>query len=156
MRTDDLGGSIEPRRPDGARRASRASRRWPDRRSVGWFERRLRRWRARARQTLYAAYAYDCINLIALAAQAAGTDDAEPSPARDGRRQHGRVDAAAPSPTCAGLLAEGRNIDLDGASGASSCSDDGDAEWRHVTTCSAFDADGQDVDRAPAAGPTAR
>lgn len=64
----------------------------------------------------YAAYGYDCVNLLAVAAEAARTDD----PAVFGPRI---VDSSRAGVSCATvqrcveLIAEGRNIDLVGASG---------------------------------------
>jgi branched-chain amino acid transport system substrate-binding protein len=73
----------------------------------------------------YAAYAYDCVNLLALAAQAAGTDEAEAlqaeiTPVSTGGSICRRFGS------CAELLADGRNIDLEGASGDLELQDDGD------------------------------
>jgi branched-chain amino acid transport system substrate-binding protein len=73
----------------------------------------------------YAAYAYDCANLVALAAEAAGSDDPEQI-----RSQLPGVSAGG-SPcsgfaNCAAALDRGQSIDLDGASGELDLQDDGD------------------------------
>ena len=73
----------------------------------------------------FAAYAYDCVNLIALAAQSDRTNDP---------RVFGTMiaDVSQVGSTCstfaecAGLLAAGRNIDLQGQSGALDIGNDGD------------------------------
>jgi ABC-type branched-subunit amino acid transport system substrate-binding protein len=65
----------------------------------------------------YAAYAYDCTNLVALSALVAGSDDATAMAAqmvptsRSGTVCRNFVE-------CAPLILEERNVDLDGASGA--------------------------------------
>ena len=91
----------------------------------------------RASPTCYAAYAYDCTNLIALAAQAAGSrrpGDAIRGAA--GRREPGGVAL----PRLPGLrrasCGDGRNIDLDGASGRIELRDERRRRVRHATTCS--------------------
>jgi branched-chain amino acid transport system substrate-binding protein len=73
----------------------------------------------------YAAYAYDCVNLLALAAQAAGTDEPEELHAQLGSVSSGGSTCRRFS-SCAELLADGRSIDLDGASGDLELQDDGD------------------------------
>ena len=98
----------------------------------------------------YAGYAYDCVNLMALAAVAAGSDDGDAIQAQlaavssGGSRCEGFT-------ACAGQLRRGRNIDLEGASGDLDLQDDGDVEtaWYDLF---AFDADGHD---RHAAGPAA-
>jgi ABC-type branched-subunit amino acid transport system substrate-binding protein len=73
----------------------------------------------------YAAYAYDCANLVALAAEAAGSDDPEqirsqlPGVSEGGSPCSGFAE-------CAMALGRGQNIDLDGASGDLDLQDDGD------------------------------
>jgi branched-chain amino acid transport system substrate-binding protein len=92
---------------------------------------------------LYASYAYDCTNLIALAGQAMGTDDA--SHMRDAM-----VDVSSVGTTCrnfvecTGRLALGNNIDLDGASGPIEFAANGDPQWGTFDLFR-FGADGQDV-----------
>ena len=90
----------------------------------------------------YAAYAYDCTNLIALAAEAAGSDDSEAirgqltSVSEGGSPCSGFAD-------CATALGNGQNIDLDGASGDVDLQDDGDVSdaWYDLFQ---FDEGGQD------------
>jgi branched-chain amino acid transport system substrate-binding protein len=73
----------------------------------------------------YAAYAYDCANLIALAAEAAGSDDPEQI-----RSQLTGVSAGGQPCSgfaeCDSALDRGQNIDLEGASGDVDLQDDGD------------------------------
>ena len=93
----------------------------------------------------YAGYAYDCVNLMALAAVAAGSDDGDAIQAQlaavssGGSRCEGFT-------ACASQLRRGRNIDLEGASGDLDLQDDGDVEtaWYDLFE---FDADGHDVTR---------
>jgi branched-chain amino acid transport system substrate-binding protein len=90
----------------------------------------------------YAAYAYDCTNLVALAAQASGTDDPEAvRGALTGVSEGGSPCSSFPE--CAVALSEGQNIDLDGASGDVDLQDDGDVvdAWYDVFQ---FDDGGQD------------
>jgi branched-chain amino acid transport system substrate-binding protein len=76
----------------------------------------------------YAAYAYDCANLIALAAQSAHTDDA--SSFIDQVVQVSRAGVDCRNFTeCAKDLADGRNIDLNGASGRIELLPNGDASY---------------------------
>jgi len=64
----------------------------------------------------YAPYAYDCVNLVALSAVAAGTDDALAVATRMvSTSRSGTV--CNTFAECLPLLADARNIDLDGASG---------------------------------------
>jgi branched-chain amino acid transport system substrate-binding protein len=91
----------------------------------------------------YVAYAYDCVNLLALAAQAAGSDDPEQL-----RAQLVSVSSGG-SPcqgfkNCASQLAVGRNIDFQGASGELDLSDDGDVATATYEQFR-FDASGNDV-----------
>jgi len=91
----------------------------------------------------YAAYAYDCVNLLALAAQAAGTDEPEQLQAEITAVSSGGSTCRRFS-SCAELLADGRSIDLEGASGDLELQDDGDvgvASYDHFE----FDAEGRDV-----------
>jgi branched-chain amino acid transport system substrate-binding protein len=90
----------------------------------------------------YAAYAYDCANLVALAAQASGTDDPEAlRGALTGVSEGGSPCSSFPE--CAVALSEGQNIDLDGASGDIDLQDDGDVvdAWYDVFQ---YDEGGQD------------
>jgi branched-chain amino acid transport system substrate-binding protein len=90
-----------------------------------WFDDAFHTYAPNA-QSLYAAYAYDCTNLIALAAQTAGTDDAtkfvsEMVPtSRNGVSCRNFTD-------CAPVVADGRNVDLNGASGRIEMLENGDA-----------------------------
>jgi branched-chain amino acid transport system substrate-binding protein len=92
-----------------------------------WFDEAFRAYAPTA-QSLYAAYAYDCTNLIALAAQAARTDDptqfvAEIVPtSRNGVSCHNFTD-------CAPVVADGRSVDLNGASGRIELLENGDASY---------------------------
>jgi branched-chain amino acid transport system substrate-binding protein len=91
----------------------------------------------------YAAYAYDCVNLLALAAQAAGTDEPEELLAEITAVSAGGSTCRRFS-SCAELLADGRSIDLEGASGDLELQDDGDvgaAFYDHFE----YDAEGRDV-----------
>ncbi len=69
----------------------------------------------------YSAYAYDCLMTIALAAESAKSD----LPAAIAGQMIGVTQLGSPCrgfAGCAGLLADGRNINLDGASRARSTS----------------------------------
>jgi branched-chain amino acid transport system substrate-binding protein len=91
----------------------------------------------------YVAYAYDCVNLIALAAQAAGSDDPE--------KIHNQLtdvsNGGSPCQdfeACKTQLAAGRNIDLNGTSGNLDLLDNGDvsvADYEQFV----FDNNGNDV-----------
>ena len=91
----------------------------------------------------YAAYAYDCANLIALAVQAAASDEPEAM-----RSQLGAISADGSNcegfMACADQLAEGRSIDLDGASGALELTPTGDV-GSAIYDVFGFDDQGQDV-----------
>lgn len=77
---------------------------------------------------LYAAYAYDCANLLALSAQLTGSDD--PALLRAAMLDVSRGGAVCRDfPTCDRELDEGRNIDLDGASGPIEFGANGDPEY---------------------------
>jgi ABC-type branched-subunit amino acid transport system substrate-binding protein len=92
-----------------------------------WFDEAFHTYAPNA-QSLYAAYAYDCTNLIALAAQTAKTDDptrfvTEMVPtSRNGVSCRNFTD-------CAPQVAEGRNVDLNGASGRIELLENGDASY---------------------------
>jgi branched-chain amino acid transport system substrate-binding protein len=81
----------------------------------------------------YAAYAYDCVNLLALGAEAAGSDDAEQIQAQLSAVSAGGTPCMG-FRACAAQLARGRNINLDGASGDLDLQDDGDVgvAWYEV------------------------
>src|SRR5262249_20214912 len=82
---------------------------------------------------LYGAYAYDCANLIALASQEAGTDDARTFKDRIAPSTRSGV-ACQNFPDCQRLLIDGRRIDLNGATGPMELLDNGDRRtgWFHV------------------------
>jgi branched-chain amino acid transport system substrate-binding protein len=91
----------------------------------------------------YAAYAYDCVNLLALAAEAAGTDEPEKLRAEITAVSAGGSTCRRFS-SCAELLADGRSIDLEGASGDLELQDDGDVGVA-VYDYFEYDAEGRDV-----------
>jgi branched-chain amino acid transport system substrate-binding protein len=106
-----------------------------------WFDDAFHAFAPNA-QSLYAAYAYDCTNLIALAAQTAGTDDPtvfvnEMVPtSRNGVSCRNFTD-------CAPVVADGRNVDLNGASGRIELLENGDASFGTYEVF-VFGADGKD------------
>jgi branched-chain amino acid transport system substrate-binding protein len=92
---------------------------------------------------LFASQAFDCANLIMLAADK--TDSAQPSvfaPAIPDISSSGS--SCGVFATCAELLAEGRSIDYSGADGLLEISDDGDVTTARFDVFS-FDAQGRDV-----------
>jgi ABC-type branched-subunit amino acid transport system substrate-binding protein len=91
---------------------------------------------------LYGAYAYDCANLIALASQAAGTDDATAFKDRIASNTRSGV-TCRNFPDCQHLLTDGRRIDLYGASGSMDLLDNGDRRtgWYDIFQ---FGPDGKD------------
>jgi ABC-type branched-subunit amino acid transport system substrate-binding protein len=92
-----------------------------------WFDDTFRVYAPNA-QSLYAAYAYDCTNLIALAAQTAKTDD--PTKFVTEMVPTSRNGVSCPNFTdCAPQVAEGRNVDLNGASGRIELLENGDASY---------------------------
>ncbi len=128
MRTIDLGaalGAASRRSAAGVRGLSMA----PSLASASWFHDALAAAGSTA-PNLYAAYAYDCANLIALGAQSLGTDD--PAQVRSALPSVSKGGVPCQSfPTCVVPLeaGRGRNIDLDGASGPLELSTEGDPEW---------------------------
>ena len=90
----------------------------------------------------YAPYAYDCANLIALAAQAAQSDDATKFIDQVVQTSRAGVDCRNFT-ECAKDLAEGRNIDLNGASGRIELQSNGDAGYG-VYDVWVFGDDGKD------------
>jgi branched-chain amino acid transport system substrate-binding protein len=75
--------------------------------------------------TAYAGHAYDCVNLLALAAESAGTDD--PAAAVNEVIDVSRGGTSCLTfATCVNVLRDGLNIDLDGASGQLELDDEGD------------------------------
>src|SRR5262249_51578340 len=109
--------------------------------SSSWFTDAFRAY-APAAQNLYAAYAYDCANLIALAADTARSDDPTlfvgemASTSRNGL-------SCRNFPDCAPILADGRNIDLNGASGRIDFLENGDSSYGTYDVW-AFGDDGKD------------
>ena len=94
-------------------------------------------------RTEYAAYAYDCTILLALAATAAGSDDPDEIAGFMGSVSS----SGSPCTTfaeCKQLLGEGRNIDYVGASGNVELDDEGDVQGGWFTTFT-FDPSGMDV-----------
>ena len=139
MRQPNLFDQVQQGHPR-ASPASRACRRRPTR-SRRWFDDAFQAFAPNA-QSLYAAYAYDCTNLIALAAQTAATDDpttfvSEMVPtSRNGVSCRNFTD-------CAPVVADGRNIDLNGASGRIELLENGDASIGTYEVF-VFGADGKD------------
>ena len=139
LRRDDLGELIEPRQPTasaGIRVVAPMARPMDPKFEAAFAV------AAPGGRVAYAAYAYDCVNLLALAAQAAGSDDAEGIRAQltavssGGSRCRGFAD-------CARLLEQGRNIDLEGASGDLELQDDGDV-GEATYEVFAFDEEGKE------------
>ena len=120
--TTSARSSIPAGRPP--RPASRACHRRPVP-VTPWFEAAFAGVRA-GHAVAYAAYAYDCVNLLALAAQAAGSDDAEQIQAAADDRQRRAVDPVQGLRRLRRAARRGRNINLDGASGDLDLQDDGD------------------------------
>lgn len=91
----------------------------------------------------YAAYAYDCTNLLAIASQAARSDDpaaiaaAVADVSRNGTH-------CATYKECAALLGQNRNIDYDGASGSVDLNSHGDVTSGRFEQFG-FDGTGRDV-----------
>ena len=123
------------------RRASRACHRRPDRSTP--CSRRTSSRASPGGRMAYAAYAYDCVNLLALAAQAAGSDDAEEVQAEITSVSAGGSTCRRFGP-CAELLAEGRSINLNGASGDLDLQDDGDVGVADYDVFE-YDEQGQDM-----------
>ena len=106
-------------------------------------------WRSRwaalgdGRSEGYAAYAYDCATVVALAARAAGTDEATAMaiPLR-GLTRGGRTCLSFAE--CATLLGEGLNVDYDGASGPLDLQDCGSPS-RGTFDVFGFDSTGRQV-----------
>jgi branched-chain amino acid transport system substrate-binding protein len=122
MRVDDLSLLIDPRDPTASAGIKGVS---PQARPADTAFAEAFTMASPGAPMAYAAYAYDCVNLLALAAQAAGTDEAEAlqaeiTPVSTGGSICRRFGS------CAELLADGRNIDLEGASGDLELQDDGD------------------------------
>jgi branched-chain amino acid transport system substrate-binding protein len=110
--------------------------------NAGWFEEAFATFSPGA-AVAYAPYAYDCTNLIALAAQSTGSDDAVAFAAELGPSSRGGT-VCRNFPQCAVLVAEGRNIDLDGASGLLELQSNGDP-GNGIYEVFQFDDSGADV-----------
>jgi branched-chain amino acid transport system substrate-binding protein len=122
LRRDDLGGLIDPRRPTASAGIQGVSPLARPQDSA--FEESFALW-SPGTPVAYASYAFDCVNLLALGAQAAGTDDAEAIQAKLATVSAGGSPCSG-FRDCADQLARGRNINLDGASGDLDLQDDGD------------------------------
>jgi branched-chain amino acid transport system substrate-binding protein len=140
LRTDELGTMIDPRRPAASAGIQGVS---PMAAPVlSTFETAFAT-SSPGTPVGYASYAYDCTNLMALAAVAAGSDDGDAiqpqlaAVSSGGSRCQGFQ-------ACASQLRRGRNIDLEGASGDVDLQDDGDVEtaWYDLFE---FDAEGHDI-----------
>jgi ABC-type branched-subunit amino acid transport system substrate-binding protein len=125
MRQPDLFEQVQPDKPEsvsGIQGTSPAAN--PP---SSWFDAAFHAFAPNA-QNLYTSYAYDCTNLIALAAQTAQTDDptrfvAEVVPtSRNGVSCRNFTD-------CAPVVADGRSVDLNGASGRIELLENGDASY---------------------------
>lgn len=91
----------------------------------------------------YASYAYDCANLVALASLATGSDD--PLVVRQQMAPISRSGGTCRNfVECAPLVNEGRNVDLEGASGPIDLSDTGDPSGA-IYDQFTFDETGRDV-----------
>ncbi len=140
LRVENLSALIDPRRPTASAGIKGVS---PKARPVdAMFEADFIESSPGGRMA-YAAYAYDCVNLLALAAQAAGSDDAEKVQAEITSVSAGGSTCRRFGP-CAELLAEGRSINLNGASGDLDLQDDGDVGVADYDQFE-YDEQGQDV-----------
>jgi branched-chain amino acid transport system substrate-binding protein len=93
--------------------------------------------------TVFAATAFDCVNLIALAAQAGNTDEPKVISAQAALVSRGGT-TCRDFPTCAELLSEGRNIDYNGPEGVLRLDANGDLTVGSFERFS-FDDTGRDV-----------
>jgi branched-chain amino acid transport system substrate-binding protein len=91
---------------------------------------------------LYAGYAYDCLNLIALASQIAGTDDASVFKSRLTPATRNGV-SCQNFAECLGPVADGLRIALDGATGPMWLLDNGDRRYGAYDVFQ-FGSDGRD------------
>ena len=126
MRVPNLFDKVQPGRPESVAGIEGTSPA-PDGIGATWFTDAF----AAANPSVpdyYAAYAYDCANLIALSAQAAQTDDASRFIDQMVPTSRAGVDCRNFT-DCAKDLAEGRNIDLNGASGRIELQSNGDASY---------------------------
>jgi branched-chain amino acid transport system substrate-binding protein len=142
LRTDDLGTMIDPRRPAASAGIQGVSPMASP--FLSSFEAAFA-VSSPGTPVAYAAYAYDCVNLLALAAVAAGTDDGDAVQAQLAAVSSGgsRCEGFA---ACATQLRAARNIDLEGASGDLDLQDDGDVAtaWYDLFV---YDAGGNAVTR---------
>jgi branched-chain amino acid transport system substrate-binding protein len=126
MRVSDLAAATAPNAPGivaGVQGTSMAATGTGSR----WFADALSEARPRVPNN-YSSYAYDCVNLVALAAEAADSD--EPSRLRAPMLEVSQGGADCRDFTvCVGPLRAGRNIDLDGASGQLDLRPNGDPGW---------------------------
>ena len=107
------------------------------------FSGRVNKDNASVAASNFASYAYDCTNLIALAAQAAGSND--PTKFVDQVAATSRVGFTCQDfATCARLLAEQRDIDYDGQSGTVELNGSGDVDSGRYDVFT-FDPQGRDV-----------
>ena len=140
MRVPNLFDKVQPGKPEsvaGIQGTSPA----PDGIGAAWFNDAFTAANAEV-PDFYAPYAYDCANLIALAAQAAQSDDATTFIDQVVQTSRAGVDCRNFT-ECAKDLAEGRNIDLNGASGRIELQSNGDAGYG-VYDVFKFGPDGKD------------
>ena len=126
MRVPNLFDKVQPGKPEsvaGIQGTSPA----PDGIGAAWFTDAFAAGNPEV-PDFYAPYAYDCTNLIALAAQAAQSDDATKFIDQVVQTSRAGVDCRNFT-ECAKDLAEGRNIDLNGASGRIELLPNGDASY---------------------------
>ena len=141
MRRADLYQQVPPGRPDivnGIMGVSPSS----SVESIEWFAKEFKAF-SPSSPIDYAAYAYDCLNLIALSASAAASDQ----PAAIGAQMEATSRGGAlchEFASCNDLANQKRNIDYDGASGPVDLQATGDVEqgWFDVFS---FDAAGRDI-----------
>jgi branched-chain amino acid transport system substrate-binding protein len=139
MRQPDLFEQVQPGKPESVSgiQGTSPSATPPS----SWFDEAFQAY-APNTQNLYTSYAYDCTNLIALAAQTAKTDDptkfvAEVVPtSRNGVSCRNFTD-------CAPVVADGRSVDLNGASGRIELLENGDASYGSYDVF-VFGPDGKD------------
>jgi ABC-type branched-subunit amino acid transport system substrate-binding protein len=140
MRVPNLFDKVQPGKPESVAGIEGTSPA-PDGIGAAWFTQDF----AAANPAIpdyYGAYAYDCTNLIALAAQAAQTDDASRFIDQVVNTSRAGVDCRNFT-ECSKDLAEGRNIDLNGASGRIELLPNGDASYGAYDIF-AFGPDGKD------------
>jgi branched-chain amino acid transport system substrate-binding protein len=126
MRVEDLVGLMGSAGP-GALAGIQGTAMAPSRASATSFRDQLAAF-APGVPNLYASYAFDCTNLIALAAASINSDD--PSRLRSAVIDVSRGGMECRDfPSCDALLAQGKDIDLDGASGPIELGSNGDPGW---------------------------